>query len=357
MKMKAVCEATGLTDRTVRYYIEEGLVSPTFTENYLGRKLFDFSESDIRALNDIAVLRKFGFSILEIKEMLACPDEIPRIVNGLRERKQAHIDEETELLKALCQVNIARSYTVPELADSLSEPAANTPLPKEDVSFLGLLMRGFGVYVLVRIGMILCGLILFCIVVIIAAQIPVKYTETTDIADYGHYPNVKTTDIEHILIHSFFPESIKDSFSDVRFSYKAENIDDYGFEAYLEFKIENPLEFDQYIDSIAEEQQWKDFTFDGNFKEFSIKNELYLDVDDPYDPESLFQHQIIQADIRKVLYSLESQTVIYVAIGVRDGGGVGTNYLNVFFTRFGIDPVEYVQTTDSPYVKGPYDIA
>lgn len=25
MKIKAVCEQTGLTDRTIRYYIEEGL--------------------------------------------------------------------------------------------------------------------------------------------------------------------------------------------------------------------------------------------------------------------------------------------------------------------------------------------
>ena len=69
MRIKAVCEASGLTDRTVRYYIEEELISPVYTENYLGRKTFDFSESDIQKLNDIAVLRKFGFSIAEIKEM------------------------------------------------------------------------------------------------------------------------------------------------------------------------------------------------------------------------------------------------------------------------------------------------
>lgn len=46
MKIKQVCEATGLTDRAVRYYIEEGLIAPRYTENYLGRKAFDFSEDD-----------------------------------------------------------------------------------------------------------------------------------------------------------------------------------------------------------------------------------------------------------------------------------------------------------------------
>jgi len=43
MKIKAVCERTGLTDRTIRYYIEEGLLSPSFNENYIGRKSFDFT--------------------------------------------------------------------------------------------------------------------------------------------------------------------------------------------------------------------------------------------------------------------------------------------------------------------------
>ena len=32
MKIKAVCEQTGLTDRTIRYYIEEGLISPIFIQ-------------------------------------------------------------------------------------------------------------------------------------------------------------------------------------------------------------------------------------------------------------------------------------------------------------------------------------
>ena len=69
MKIKEICQKTGLTDRTVRYYIEEGLISPFYTENYLGRKSFDFSEEDLEALKNIATLRAFGFSVEEIKEL------------------------------------------------------------------------------------------------------------------------------------------------------------------------------------------------------------------------------------------------------------------------------------------------
>ena len=43
MKMKEVCEKTGLTDRAVRLYIENGLVSPKYNENYMGRRNIDFS--------------------------------------------------------------------------------------------------------------------------------------------------------------------------------------------------------------------------------------------------------------------------------------------------------------------------
>ena len=32
-------------------------------------------------------------------------------------------------------------------------------------------------------------------------------------------------------------------------------------------------------------------------------------------------------------------------------------YLNVFFNRFNIDPVEYEQAADAPYEKDLYDIA
>ena len=105
MKIKTVCELTELTDRTIRYYIEEKLISPPYTENYLGRKSFNFSKSDIQQLQDIAILRKFGFSIAEIKEMLSAPSQIIPIVKDLQQRKQNTINEENSLLQALLRLD------------------------------------------------------------------------------------------------------------------------------------------------------------------------------------------------------------------------------------------------------------
>ena len=132
MKIKTVCELTELTDRAIRYYIEEQLISPSYTENYLGRKSFDFSQSDIKQLQDIAVLRKFGFSIAEIKEMLLEPAQIIPVVKVLRQRKKIAIDEESALLQTLLQLDENHSYTISELATQLSSPVANEPLPSED---------------------------------------------------------------------------------------------------------------------------------------------------------------------------------------------------------------------------------
>ena len=70
MKIKTVSEITGLTSRAIRVYIDEQLIAPKFTENYLGRRAFDFSEQDVAALQSIATLRKYGFSIDEIRNIL-----------------------------------------------------------------------------------------------------------------------------------------------------------------------------------------------------------------------------------------------------------------------------------------------
>lgn len=71
MKMKELSALTGISDRTIRYYIDDGLFVPEkYTENYEGRRSYEFTENDVKALSQIAVLRKNGFSINEIKALV-----------------------------------------------------------------------------------------------------------------------------------------------------------------------------------------------------------------------------------------------------------------------------------------------
>ena len=106
MKIKAVCEATGLSDRAIRYYIDERLVAPACTENYLGRRSFDFTEADVKALNSVSMLRKYGFSVSEIRTMIQHPDRISETTQTL-------------LLLGYSPRIIARPYVVLAVAVSL----------------------------------------------------------------------------------------------------------------------------------------------------------------------------------------------------------------------------------------------
>ena len=69
MKIKEVIEKTGLTDRAIRLYIDEGLTAPSIEESYSGRKKIEVSESDVERLKNVAILRKAGFSISDIKSI------------------------------------------------------------------------------------------------------------------------------------------------------------------------------------------------------------------------------------------------------------------------------------------------
>lgn len=132
MKMKIVCEQTGLSDRAVRFYMEEKLIAPSYTENYLGRRSYDFTETDVQDLRDIAVLRKFGFSIENIRQLKEKPGSSTEVLSQLRARKQKTVEEEQAALNMLNLLDDSREYSISELAQALSAPAEVRKLPQED---------------------------------------------------------------------------------------------------------------------------------------------------------------------------------------------------------------------------------
>jgi len=131
LKIKAVCDLTGLTARTVRVYIDEQLIAPKFTENYLGRRSFEFSQSDIAALQNIATLRKYGFSIDEIRNILLDSQTSIAIIENVKQRTQIQADEYRERLKALARIEVQKIYSVEELSEILLQGEAELELPVE----------------------------------------------------------------------------------------------------------------------------------------------------------------------------------------------------------------------------------
>ena len=133
MKMKEVLAQTGLTDRAVRLYIDNGLIAPDIEENYSGRKNIEFSQSDIDRLKNIALLRKIGFSIPDIKEISQGSENTKTIIEAFIQQKQENIESDTLILEQIKNISLDSKITMESLCLQLSSAAENKQVPKEDL--------------------------------------------------------------------------------------------------------------------------------------------------------------------------------------------------------------------------------
>lgn len=200
--------------------------------------------------------------------------------------------------------------------------------------------------------LICCVLCCASCTAVLFAAIHTDYYETTDPADYRKIVGNNNNEVPAEFIASFFPEEIIPDFSDVTYSYRAENGDTYGYEAYLEFTVTDPEAFQNYVSQIAPPDNWQEFRFDSGYMEYVVSDVFEIhSVKSESTGSGLPVCAIQAAQIGKVLYSAEQSRIIYVALGVYDGGGVNTSFLCRFFERFHIDPTEYEKFADSPYVN------
>ena len=142
--------------------MEEKLIAPEYSENYLGRRAFFFSEKDVRTLRDIAVLRKIGFSISDIRTIQNDPQQSAGIIDGLRRRIEAAVAEKQACLDALNTLDEHVVYTLSDLASALQRPVEKTPLPQEDSRVtLRSALRRFGSILLKTLRFCLVAFFLF----------------------------------------------------------------------------------------------------------------------------------------------------------------------------------------------------
>ncbi len=92
MKIKEVCIKTGVTEKTVRYYIDCGLLSPT-EYTVRGRTYREYQDSDIEDLKNIITLRNIGMSIELIQKMVSDGKSIPDIMNEYIEKLSREVME------------------------------------------------------------------------------------------------------------------------------------------------------------------------------------------------------------------------------------------------------------------------
>ena len=132
MKMKDVIEKTNLTGRAIRLYMENGLVSPSCSENYAGRKNIEFSDDDVEALKNVATLRKAGFSINEIKLLKEGTVPCRKTVCEFIEKTTQKIESDKAVVEKLEAVVTAEDLTVEKICESLNAVTEEKTVPQED---------------------------------------------------------------------------------------------------------------------------------------------------------------------------------------------------------------------------------
>lgn len=172
--------------------------------------------------------------------------------------------------------------------------------------------------------------------------------ETATANDYGKITGNFDNETPAAFIHSFFPEELEDSFSSIVYHYKAKKGDAFAYECYLEFIIEDADAYFDFTERYIDRNLSTTFVYDADFQEQSFSN--VLDLQTPRASEAVYP--ISAAEIGKVLFSDEQQRLVFVAIGMHDGGGANTVEFGHFFSRFQIDPWEYMQNAyATPYYQ------
>lgn len=131
MKIKEVLEQTGLTDRAVRLYIANALVSPENQKSYTGRNSYEFSESDVEQLQKIALLRRADFSIEQIRLLQQGGPAAGEMLAEFLTEKREQTERNRKILTALEEYH--EDPTVDEVCRRLEEGFREEPLPKEDL--------------------------------------------------------------------------------------------------------------------------------------------------------------------------------------------------------------------------------
>ena len=89
MKINELEELLGVSRATIRYYEDQGLVTPPRTEN----SYRDYGDEEARLFQKIIVLRKLGVGVPEIKDLIEDKAELHDVLEQNVDRLRAQQDE------------------------------------------------------------------------------------------------------------------------------------------------------------------------------------------------------------------------------------------------------------------------
>ena len=149
MKIKQVEELAGITVKNIRFYEDEGLITPNRAEN--GYREYDLK--DVERLKTIKFFRKLGIPVESIKQMLegklSMEDSLQNRLKSLKEEEKRNANN-----RALCEELIGQqlsdnAFNVDEMLDRMDR------MEKEGTDFVDL--SKIDIHVKKKTGAILGG--------------------------------------------------------------------------------------------------------------------------------------------------------------------------------------------------------
>ncbi len=136
VKIKEVIAQTGLTDRAIRLYIENGLVSPENQKSYTGRNHYAFTQKDVQLLNQIAILRKADFSIEQIKILQNDGEAAWACLQQYLDSKRKAITDGQKMVAALETLAPRNIQIMDSICSTIEHSLGQSTLPEEDRNYL-----------------------------------------------------------------------------------------------------------------------------------------------------------------------------------------------------------------------------
>lgn len=130
MKIKQVCEQTGLTEKAVRLYVQQGLIHPITTTG-TQKNSYEFTEDHIRELKVIAAFRQAGFGLSDIKLLQEHPEQLPAFLEEKQVLMTSNLENQGNILEALSRLNSWEKGSMDSVAKALEPVVKNKePEPK-----------------------------------------------------------------------------------------------------------------------------------------------------------------------------------------------------------------------------------
>ena len=128
--MKAVCEKTGMTYETLKFYCNQGLV-PHVKRDAGNRRVFD--ERDVAWIESLGCLKRCGLSIQDMRHYvqlcLQGEASIPERKKILAQKRQALVEQIAQLQGAVAYVDQKQAFYEDVLAGK--RPYVSNLLPQE----------------------------------------------------------------------------------------------------------------------------------------------------------------------------------------------------------------------------------